>query len=97
MGKFQKRTNMKKSIIALFAAATMVAGVNAQDEAGGTGLGVTTGGLVGTGIIGAAIVGARHVPADMCSTRWRMQPAHSGSTRMRHVLPRETRQNVFAR
>ena len=26
MGKFQKRTNMKKSIIALFAAATMVAG-----------------------------------------------------------------------
>ena len=57
MGKFQKRTNMKKSIIALFAAATMVAGVNAQDESGGTGLGVTTGGLVGTGIIGAAIVG----------------------------------------
>ena len=57
MGKFQKRTNMKKSIIALFAAAAMVAGVNAQEQTGGTGLGVTTGGLVGTGVIGAAIVG----------------------------------------
>lgn len=53
MGKFLERTIMKKSIIALFAAATMVAGVNAQDNAGGTG----TAGLGGVGV-GGILTGA---------------------------------------
>ncbi|WP_421133070.1 hypothetical protein [Alteromonas sp. A079] len=44
---------MKKSIIALFAAATMVTGVNAQDNAGGTG----TAGLGGVGV-GGILTGA---------------------------------------
>ncbi|APD92549.1 hypothetical protein BM523_00265 [Alteromonas mediterranea] len=48
---------MKKSIIALFAAATMVAGVNAQDNEGGTsGLGSVSGGMIATGVVAAGIV-----------------------------------------
>ena len=48
---------MKKSIIALFAAATMVAGVNAQDNEGGTsGLGSVSGAMIATGVVAAGIV-----------------------------------------
>ncbi|NDW17229.1 hypothetical protein GTQ48_17065 [Alteromonas genovensis] len=61
---------MKKSIIALFAAATMVAGVNAQDVDGGsgtTGAGLTTGQIVGTiavvGAIGAGVAGNANADA----------------------------------
>lgn len=49
---------MKKSIIALFAAATMVAGVNAQDGEGGAGAGgagAVTGGTIATAAIGLGI------------------------------------------
>ncbi|WP_269518732.1 hypothetical protein [Alteromonas sp. BMJM2] len=49
---------MKKSIIALFAAATMVAGVNAQDGEGGAGTGgagAVTGGTIATAAIGLGI------------------------------------------
>jgi len=52
---------MKKSIIALFAAATMVAGVNAQEGEGGTGsggFGGVTGGMVATGAVGVGILAA---------------------------------------
>lgn len=50
---------MKKSIIALFAAATMVAGVNAQEEgtAGSGAGGVGIGGVAGTTIATAVVVG----------------------------------------
>ena len=50
---------MKKSIIALFAAATMVAGVNAQDGEGGsgtTGIGGVSGGVIASGVVVAGIV-----------------------------------------
>lgn len=50
---------MKKSIIALFAAATMVAGVNAQDAEGGAGAGgagAVSGGLIATGVVAAGII-----------------------------------------
>ena len=50
---------MKKSIIALFAAATMVAGVNAQDGQGGdgtTGIGGVSGGMIASGVVVAGIV-----------------------------------------
>ena len=48
---------MKKSIIALFAAATMVAGVNAQDNEGGTsGNGGVSGGMIATGVVAAGII-----------------------------------------
>ena len=50
---------MKKSIIALFAAATMVAGVNAQDGEGGsgtTGIGGVSGGMIASGVVVAGIV-----------------------------------------
>ena len=50
---------MKKSIIALFAAATMVAGVNAQDGEGGAGAGgagAVSGGLIATGVVAAGII-----------------------------------------
>ena len=49
---------MKKSIIALFAAATMAAGVNAQDNEGGsgaTGAGLTTGQILGSVVVVGAI------------------------------------------
>jgi hypothetical protein len=50
---------MKKSIIALFAAATMVAGVNAQEEGAGgsSAAGVGIGGVAGTTIATVAVVG----------------------------------------
>ena len=54
MGKFSERTNMKKSIIALFAAAAMSAGVSAQDSEGGagsTGLGAVTTAAVVAGVV----------------------------------------------
>ena len=50
---------MKKSIIALFAAATMVAGVNAQENEGGAGAGgagAVSGGLIATGVVAAGII-----------------------------------------
>jgi hypothetical protein len=50
---------MKKSIIALFAAATMVAGVNAQDGEGGSGaggMGAVTGGTIATAAVGLGIL-----------------------------------------
>ncbi|MCH2256896.1 MAG: hypothetical protein MK088_09745 [Alteromonas sp.] len=50
---------MKKSIIALFAAVTMVAGVNAQDGEGGsgtTGIGGVSGGMIASGVVVAGIV-----------------------------------------
>ena len=50
---------MKKSIIALFAAATMVAGVNAQESEGGAGAGgagAVSGGLIATGVVAAGII-----------------------------------------
>lgn len=50
---------MKKSIIALFAAATMVAGVNAQDGEGGsgtTGIGGVSGGVIASGVVVAGVV-----------------------------------------
>ncbi|WP_032097281.1 MULTISPECIES: hypothetical protein [unclassified Alteromonas] len=61
---------MKKSIIALFAAATMVAGVNAQDVEGGsgaTGAGLTTGQILGSvvvvGAIGVGVAGNSNADA----------------------------------
>jgi hypothetical protein len=61
---------MKKSIIALFAAATMVAGVNAQDNEGGsgaTGAGLTTGQILGSvvvvGAIGVGVAGNSNADA----------------------------------
>jgi hypothetical protein len=59
MGKFSERTNMKKSIIALFAAAAMSAGVSAQDAEGGagtTGLGAVTAPVVATAAVVAGVV-----------------------------------------
>lgn len=59
MGKFSERTNMKKSIIALFAAAAMSAGVSAQDSEGGagsTGLGAVTAPVVATAAVVAGVV-----------------------------------------
>lgn len=61
---------MKKSIIALFAAATMVAGVNAQDVEGGsgaTGAGLTTGQIIASvavvGAIGVGVAGNSNADA----------------------------------
>ncbi len=48
---------MKKSIIALFAAATMLACVNEQDNEGGTsGIGGVSGGMIATGVVAAGII-----------------------------------------
>ncbi|APE04400.1 hypothetical protein CW735_00250 [Alteromonas sp. MB-3u-76] len=50
---------MKKSIIALFAAATMVAGVSAQEVEGGSGAGgagVVTGGVVASAAVGLGVL-----------------------------------------
>jgi hypothetical protein len=50
---------MKKSIIALFAAATMAAGVNAQEAEGGSGaggVGAVSGATIATTVVAAGIV-----------------------------------------